>query len=78
LRQPFGEFVIATIDEHGEETLTPRIVSEGYKHNRNLPKDSPNKIDLPDPDAFKLIPMTMADVMPGSGYRCSDTPDDHP
>jgi len=78
LIQPVGEFVIATIDEHGEETLTSRIVSEGYKHNRNLPKDSSNKIDLPNPDAFKLVPMTTADVMPGSAYSCPNTRDDHP
>jgi hypothetical protein len=71
LRQPVGEFVIATIDEHGAESLTPRIVSEGYRRNMNLPRHSPNKIDLPDPDAFKLVPMTIADVMPGSAYGCA-------
>jgi serine/threonine protein kinase len=78
LSQPFGEFVIATIDEHGEEASTPRIVSAGYKHNQILPKDSPSKIALPHPNAFKLVPMTMADVMPGSAYGCPDTRDDHP
>jgi len=78
LRHPVGEFIIATIDEHGKEASTPRIVTGGYKHNRNLPKGSPNKIDLPNPDAFELVPMTMADVMPGSAYACPKTRDDRP
>ena len=38
----------------------------------------PAKLDLPVPAEFKLVPMTLADVEPGSTYGCSDTGEDRP
>ena len=78
LRQLPTEYVIVTIDDHGDELPARRIVSEGYKYNQSLNDDDPHKFDLPDPDAFEFVPMTMADVMPGSAYSCSDTRDGRP
>lgn len=61
--------IIAVIDERGEELSDQRIVGQGYKRNQNLPDDSPDKIKVPDPAEFKLVPMTPADVTPGSAYE---------
>jgi len=70
--------IMAVIDEFGEEVPVQRIESDGYKTNQNLPDADPAKLDVPDPDEFKLVPMTLADVMPGSTYGCSDTGNDRP
>jgi hypothetical protein len=68
--------VIAVIDELGQEAPVQRIVGDGYKTNRNLPDGDPAKLNLPDPDEFKLVPMTLADVMPGCTYDPADTGSD--
>jgi serine/threonine protein kinase len=65
-------YMFGVIDENGNELPTQRIISHGYKRNQNLPPDSPEKIQAPDPEEFKLVPMSMADVMPGSAYALSD------
>jgi hypothetical protein len=70
-----GEYVVATIDERGEQVPTQPIVSNGYKYNQNLSEDDPHKVALPPPGAFKLVPMTIADVTPGSAYSCPDAGD---
>ncbi len=70
--------IIAVINERGEELSDQRIVGQGYKRNQNLGDDNPDKLKLPDPAEFKLVPMTLADVLPGSAYSCSDTGDDRP
>jgi len=69
LNRPIGTGIIAVINERGEEIPGARIIGDGYKRNQNLPDDAPDKIKLPDPDEFKLVPMTLADVMPGSAYE---------
>ncbi|MBU0639975.1 MAG: serine/threonine protein kinase [Planctomycetes bacterium] len=78
LDDPYGEFVIAVIDERGADAGYQRVVSDGYKRNQNLDDGNPDKLDLPDPDDFKLVPMTLADVLPGSTYRPSDAENGRP
>jgi len=73
-----GAGIIAVIDEQGDEIGGSRIVGDSYKRNQNLPDDSPDKLKLPDPAEFKLVPMTLADVMPGSAYGWSHTTNDSP
>ena len=78
LNRPIAGGIIAVINELGEEIPGASIVSDGYKRNQNLPRDHPNKLDLPAPDEFKLVPMTLADVMPGSAYAPSDAKNSRP
>jgi len=54
LNHPMAGYVIAAIDELGEEVPASRIVADAYKRNQNLADDHPDKLDLPDPDEFKL------------------------
>jgi hypothetical protein len=72
LNNPMLGAIAAVIDELGQEAPVQRIEGDGYKTNRNLPDGHPDKLDLPDPDEFKLVPMTLADVMPGSAYAPSE------
>jgi hypothetical protein len=65
------------LGEAGEELPGSRIVGDAYKRNQNLPDDDPEKINVPDPSALKLVPMTMDDVLPGSAYRAAAA-SDHP
>ncbi|MFH0982190.1 MAG: serine/threonine-protein kinase [Planctomycetota bacterium] len=64
--------IIAVINERGEELADQRIVGQGYKRNQNLADDNPDKLKLPDPDEFKLVPMILSDVLPGSAYAPAD------
>ncbi|UCC30016.1 MAG: serine/threonine protein kinase [Phycisphaerales bacterium] len=66
------------LDERGQELPGSRVVGDGYNRNQNLPDDSPDKVKLPDPGAFKLVPMTMADVMPGSAYKAPPSAGEQP
>ncbi len=72
LNRPIAGGIIAVINELGEEIPVARIVSDGYKRNQNLPGDHSNKLHLPAPDEFQLVPMTLADVLPGSSYAPSE------
>ena len=56
------------LNEHGEELIKERVVSDGYQTNQNLPDGHPDKIDMPDHEEFELVPMSLGDVMPGSCY----------
>ena len=67
-RPPFA-YLMGVLDSRGQELPEFRIIGDGYKRNQNLPDDNPDKIKLPAPDEFKLVPMTLADVLPGSSYR---------
>ncbi len=70
--------VTGVIDEQGRELPVQRIISHGYTRNQNLPDNSPEKIDAPDPAEIGLVPMTTADVMPGSSYRLAEADDRQP
>ena len=78
LNNPMLGEIFAVIDELGQEAPVQRVVGSGYKRNQNLADDNPDKIDMPDQDEFKLVPMKLTDVMPGSTYRSPDTTDDSP
>ncbi|MHC4427946.1 MAG: serine/threonine protein kinase [Planctomycetota bacterium] len=75
--RPLEQLMIAVqwvTNELGQEVPGSRIVGDSYKRNQNLPDDAPLKVDLPDPDDFKLLPMTLtepsrekADGSPGAG-----------
>ncbi|UCF32428.1 MAG: serine/threonine protein kinase, partial [Phycisphaerales bacterium] len=73
-----NNYVCWVIDELGEEVPSSRVVSDSYQRDRNLADNHPAKMHLANPDDFRLVPMTMADVMPGSAYRPSDTEDGRP
>ncbi|MFH1748430.1 MAG: serine/threonine-protein kinase [Planctomycetota bacterium] len=47
------------IDDSGEEVPGSRSVGDRYKHNQLLPDGDPNK--LPDPHAYKLVPMNLSE-----------------
>lgn len=70
--------IMAVIDQLGQEVPVQRIVGDGYQTNRNLPDDDPAKLDLPDHNEFKLVPMTLANVMPGSSYAPSNAENTRP
>lgn len=72
-RPPFA-YIIGVLDEHGQEQIEERIVGDGYSRNQKLPDGSPDKIALPTPGEFKLVPMTMDDVVPGSSYASPSAP----
>ena len=66
------------INDLGEEVAETRAVGDSYNRNQNLPDGHPDKINLPDPEEFELVPMKLADVMPGSTYTSPDMEDDRP
>jgi len=69
LTRPSFAYILGVLDADGQEQLAERIVGDGYQRNQNLPDDNPDKIKLPDPSAFQFVPMTIADVPPGSAYN---------
>ena len=69
LTRPAFAYIIGVLDEHGQERIEERTVGDGYKRNQNLPDDNADKIKLPEPSEFKLVPMTIDDVLPESTYE---------
>jgi hypothetical protein len=68
LTRPQFAYIMGVLDSQGTELRQFRIIGDGYMRNQNLPDHNPDKITLPDPSEFKLAPMTLADVVPGSAY----------
>ncbi|HUU95629.1 MAG TPA: hypothetical protein VM487_07805 [Phycisphaerae bacterium] len=71
------------INEFGERLGEKPLVNDEYRSNQNLADSHPDKLDLPDPNVFKLVPFgasesTLSESAPDGASGSSDVENDAP
>ncbi|MFQ5592504.1 MAG: serine/threonine protein kinase, partial [Phycisphaerae bacterium] len=66
------------IGDDGQEVAQSRVLSDAYRKNQRLDDDDSEKLILPDPDDFALVPFQLTDLAPGNAYGLSGKKRDRP